>query len=151
MFVWDYLTWAVANMTGTCARSSADDRGFTLVELLVVAVITGVLAAIAIPIFLDQRQAGWQAQLTSDVRNSILDVEAQFVNNNGEYPADQDEFDLLRAETSDDAITLTYTTNGNQSEFCVLGRDTRQPPGDRQLAHYVSGSGVRIADDCPNL
>jgi type IV pilus assembly protein PilA len=45
------------------------DSGFTLIELLVVIVITGVLAAIAIPLFLNQRQKGYDTQAKNDLRN----------------------------------------------------------------------------------
>jgi len=57
------------------------DRGFTLVELLVVMVVVGLLAAIAVPIFLTQRQKARDTAVKSDVTNVGKEIATYYVDN----------------------------------------------------------------------
>ena len=60
------------------------DKGFTLVELLVVVVIIGILAGIAIPLFLTQKQKGVDASIKSDIKNAATLQETYYIDN-GSY------------------------------------------------------------------
>jgi type IV pilus assembly protein PilA len=61
------------------SRCVRGDGGFSLVELLVVILIVAILAAIAIPVFLNQRKKGWAAQVQSAVKNMATAEESYLV------------------------------------------------------------------------
>ena len=62
------------------------EEGFTLIELLVVVLIIAILAAIAIPVFLEQRKKGWVSQAESALKNAATAEESYLTSSPiGEY------------------------------------------------------------------
>ena len=94
------------------------EEGFTLIELLVVILIIAILAAIAIPVFLRQREKGWVSQLESALKNGATAEESWATGNNGEYTAVLTELEDEGFKYAAD-VTPVPTVDAAGTAYCI--------------------------------
>ena len=91
-------------------------EGFTLIEILVVVVVLGAIAAIAIPHYAGAKNKAYQAAMTADLRAAAFLEEQYAAENHGQYFAGTATHDSpLNGFTPSKDVTVTFTS------FNILG------------------------------
>ena len=121
-----------------CKR--ADERGFTLIELMIVIVIIGVLAAIAIPSFLGQQERAWEATARSDLRNAATAAELFANAHEGSYSG----MDLATLRTS--TYGLRVSPNNALDPVSITGPGTSHSITCRNSAAFSSHTFTLTGD-----
>jgi len=94
------------------------EEGFTLIELLVVILIIAILAAIAIPVFLEQRKKGWAAQTESAVKN-MATAEESFLTSNSAYTAVLADLEGEGFTYSAADVTPSVVSANGSTDYCL--------------------------------
>ena len=135
------------------------DQGFTLIELLVVMIIIGILAAIAIPVFLNQRKKARDTSTKADVSTVGKEIATYYVDGQGGLTVTQaggagTPINISAGATS---ITDVKVSNGTtfvqekatagteDSTWCV---ELKNPAGDKVTYNYSAANGL-TQGTCP--
>jgi type IV pilus assembly protein PilA len=112
-------------------RTYEGQGGFSLIELLVVILIIGVLAAIALPAFLGQREKGQDSSAKSAVRNLVSGMESYYATNKT----------YVGAANDDDVKKMGVLGSGNDQASIEASDDTSYT----LVGHSASGNLFTIA------
>jgi type IV pilus assembly protein PilA len=126
-----------------------DEKGFTLIELLVVILIIGILAAIAIPTFLNQKSKANDAAAESLARNAATAMETYATTNNGGYAGsgtsvlNSIEPNINIANTSQAYLS---SATGDASSYTIVAVS----PSDTETYTLKNVTGVETFSCTPN-
>ncbi|MGZ4610089.1 MAG: prepilin-type N-terminal cleavage/methylation domain-containing protein [Actinomycetes bacterium] len=140
-------------MLARIRKAQEEEEGFTLIELLVVIIIIGILAAIAIPVFLSQRKKGFDAGAKADLRN-VGTLEETYLTDNSVYATALSSLTDYK-RTNGVLVAIKVSTDGQS--FCLSSYNTKaistaptvgDTPGAADVYMYDSTSGGAAATSC---
>ena len=136
----------------TKLRSRAQgDEGFTLIELLVVILIIGILAAIALPAFLNQREKAQDANAKSVVRTAQTAMETYYTDHQSYANADGTALQTIEPSLVDalktnaqGGLALNVTPNGAGDGYTV----TTTSLGSHHNTFSITNTSGSVARTC---
>jgi type IV pilus assembly protein PilA len=146
-------------MGGLIHKVRGDQGGFSLIELLVVILIIAILAAIGIPVYLNQREKAHISSIQHTLKNVATNVESWAVESAGDYSAlDGEDAEILVDEGYRKPYWATapgyVTIEADATRYCIQAQHKELSPAEEwRRATYDSNDPrpVESPDVCPNL
>lgn len=110
-------------------------QAFTLIELLIVVAIIAILAAIAVPNFLEAQTRSKVSRVKADLRTVATGLEAYAVDANNHYPLNDGCYNVLPTSIS---TPIAYLTSTTFKDPFTEKEVTTQPCGPPELATYYT-------------
>ena len=112
------------------------NKGFSIIELIIVIAIIGILAAIGIPQFSKYRRLSHNASALSDIKNAITAQEAYYAANRV-YAGSLDR--LTVTQDLDTSRDVDVIINGNESSYTI---SSSHPSGDKTYLYTGPGGTI---------
>ena len=131
---------------------NALEKGFTLVELMIVIVIVGILSAVALPNFLSQTEKAKLTEARSKMSAILKEVHAEYQLDGNAQNAD--DVGIASATTNSSTGVFTYAvTEAGAPAATVIQMTVRPKPntGSEFDQSLITASGGNTLNGCVNL
>ncbi len=140
-------------------RLAREDKGFTLIELMVVVLIIAILIAIAIPTFLGARKRAQDKQAQSNLRNALTAEKTYYVDNQAYTAVVADLTDIETAldftqnlaksrgvlpfvPAADDQVVILQSVSASGTTFCLADVATSNATGNAGTYYTKACTGA---------
>src|SRR3954452_16170110 len=128
------------SMLNKLRERAQDEKGFTLIELLVVILIIGILAAIALPAFLNQREKAQDSEAKTGARTTQTALETYYTDNQ-KYTKTVD--DVTAIEPAIKQFSDRLTLDGDATSYTINVKSKGSNAVTYTIARTATGDVTR--------